>query len=61
MTKPDDEIISEASEWESYSHQKALAKIVVPLVGERLRHPPQMMLGCVSIWKTKRPLDLYAL
>ncbi len=47
MTKPDDEIISEASEREGYI-QKALIKIVVPLVGERLHHPPLMTLGCVS-------------
>lgn len=43
MTKPDDEIISEASE-----REKALIKIVVPLVGERLPHPPQMTLSYVS-------------
>lgn len=48
MTKPDDEIISAASEREGYIHQKALIKIVVPLVGGRLHHPPQMTLGCVS-------------
>lgn len=54
MTKPDDEIISKASKRESYIHQKALIKIVVPLVGERLHHPPQMTLDCVLTWKMKR-------
>lgn len=54
MTKPDDEILSEASEREGYTHQKALIEIVVPLVGESLRHPPQMMLGYASTWKIKK-------
>lgn len=48
MTKPADEIISEASEREDYIHQKAQIKIVLPLVGERPHHPPQMTLGCAS-------------
>lgn len=48
MTKPDDEIISEASEREGYTHHKAWIKIVVPSVGERPHHPLQMTLGCVS-------------
>lgn len=50
MTKPDDEIISKASERESYIHQKTQIKIVVPLVGERLHRPPQMTSDCASTW-----------
>lgn len=53
MTKSDDEIISKASERESYIHQKTQIKIVVPLVGERLHHPPQMTSDCASTWKVK--------
>lgn len=48
MTKRDDEIISEASEREEHIQQKALIKIVVPLVGGRHHRPPQMTLSCVS-------------
>lgn len=54
MTKPDDEIISEASERGGLHSTQAPIKIVVPLGGERLHHPLQMTLGCVSTWNTER-------